>query len=103
MSKNHLHDLFLGNIASEKQSDGFGNGPAVFTQQPLPEQAQMFVAAFVLEITDIDPDITIAYINRKNLKVVTFFIEASTAFQIETPSVPVAGENAMTNGTSGQR
>src|SRR5215831_5888124 len=62
----------------------------------------MFVSALVLEITDINPDIIIAYVDRENLKVITFLVEASAAFQIETPSVPVACEDAVTNGASDQ-
>src|SRR5215813_1584620 len=63
----------------------------------------MFVATFVQEITDVDPDFPIAYIDRENLEVVTFLVETAPTLQIETPSVPVAGEDAVPNGASSQR
>jgi hypothetical protein len=103
MAKDHLHDFFLWDIASEQQSDRFGYCPTVFAQQPFPEQSQMFVSAFVLEITDINPHIAIAHVDREDLEIVTFFVETAAAFQIETTSVPITGENAVTNSASGQR
>ena len=52
---------------------------------------EMFVSAFVLGISKLNPDLILTYVDRERLQIVAFVIETTSAFQIEAATVPVAG------------
>src|SRR5260370_12355979 len=62
----------------------------------------MFVPAFVLGVSELNPDFALTNLNGERLQVIAFIVETPAALQIETPAVPVAGENAVTDGPTGQ-
>ena len=95
VAKDHLHDLLLGDITFQQQGNRFGYRPAIFAQQPFPQQPEMFISPFVLGITGLNPDLILANVKRKGLEIIAFKIETSSTLQIEVSAVLVAGENAM--------
>src|SRR5215467_13472707 len=62
----------------------------------------MFVPPFVLPISGLNPDFIFTNIDREGLQVVAFVIETSSAIQIEVPTVPIAGQDAVPDRPSGQ-
>src|SRR5262245_59861808 len=63
----------------------------------------MLVPAFILGVRELNPDFSMSDLNRKCLQIVAFAIEATAAFQIEAPAVPVAGQNTVPDSTASQR
>src|ERR1700746_2648708 len=63
----------------------------------------MFVPPLVLPISGLNPDFILTNIDREGLQVVAFVIETSSAFQIEAPTVPIAGQDAVAECPAGQR
>jgi hypothetical protein len=62
----------------------------------------MLVSPFVLGVAQLNPDFVLTNVHGKRLQVIAFLIEASSAFQIEATTVPVAGENAMPDNSTSQ-
>ena len=100
--KDHLHDLLFRDTPLEQQGNRLGYRPAIFAQQPLPQQAEMFVPPFVLGISELNPDFILTNVNGEGLQIIALIIETSAALQIEAPSVPVAGENAVPDRPTSQ-
>src|SRR6266496_3222330 len=63
----------------------------------------MFVSPFILGICELNPDLILTNVNGERLQVIAFVIETSSAVQIETPTVPVAGENGGPDPPTSQR
>src|SRR5260370_19283107 len=63
----------------------------------------MWVQTFVLRDSGLNPNFVLTNIEREGLQVVAFVIETSSARQIEAPTVPIAGQDAMPDRPTGQR
>ena len=100
--KDHLHDLLFRHISLEQQGDRLGYRPPILAQQPFPQQAKMFVSPFVPGISELNPDLILTNVNGEGLQIIAFIIETSSALQIEAPTVPGAGENAVPDRPAGQ-
>src|SRR4029450_8482718 len=68
----------------------------------LPQEAEMFVSPFVLRVSELNPDCTLTNVNGECLQIVTLTAETSSALEIETPAVPIAGEDAVPACSTGQ-
>ena len=91
------------NPTLQQQRDSFGYSPAVLAQQSFPQQTKMLVSLRVRSFIEADPDFFLPDFHGKCLKVVALIVEASAAFKIETPAVPVAGENPVPDRSACQR
>src|SRR5262245_12072862 len=103
MSKDHLYDFLFRYTSLQQQSDCLRYRPTILTQESFPQQAQVFVSAFVPGIPELNPDCILSNVHRKRLQIVAFIIETTTALQIETPAMPVTRENAVPDRTTRQR
>src|SRR5215813_2300160 len=62
----------------------------------------MLISPFVPSVAKLNPDCILTDVHGKRLQVVAFLIEASSAFQIETTTVPVACENTVPDYSASQ-
>src|SRR5260370_33825866 len=62
----------------------------------------MFVPPLVLPVSGLNPDFILTNLDREGLQVIAFVVETSSALQIETPTMPIAGQNALAECPAGQ-
>jgi hypothetical protein len=101
--KHHLHYFFFRDIPLEQEGNRFGYSPAILAQQPFPQQAEMFVAPFVLSVSELNPDFILANVDWECLQIIAFIIKATSALEIEAAAMPVARKNAVPDRSSSQR